>query len=234
MIEQGFIGKLNELHGLYREYVGGLKSTPKDKREIDFSKEPDAESIRKLFAIPRFTLFSDFFVNRDVDQGTNPISINYFHHEASIIIPDTYNTLWQFARRSHNWIYLISCGSSTITDSNFFINFHDASENLDRNKRNELLDKTLSELFESFMEVEYAPKTLVFPTESSDLETLSEKSYTLSLEQEPVFSLRDESELNGVIWYNFVRYQGMVELTTPWKLDSEIPPLLKIINQRIN
>jgi|SRR3989344_6512908 len=220
MITQSFTQTIQALYNRYSSYADHLQQLPVEQRRIDFEKEPDLDAILRFMRIPRFSLFSDFFVNNDVKRGTAPAVINAYHSEASTIIPQTYNRVWQFARRTDYWVTLEEIGTGSLNPE-FFIDFCAAARKDDI--PNELLDQTLLRFIREVEAFEYAPKKELFSYGKR-----AERSSPVPLDEEPHFIVQKEEPRKGVVWYTFGRIQGNIELTTPWRLDSSEPPLLRI------
>ena len=220
MITSNFAKTIQILAARYQPYADSLARLPQDQRAIDFEKEPDAASLSRFMVMPPFDIFSDFFMNKDVEAGVNPTLINIYHAQAFTIIPQTYQRLWQFARRSPDWVNLLEISSGSLADPHFFIDFCTASRKDDI--PNTSLDQRLLPFLNDLETIEYAPKTQVYPAK-----TLVEKSFSVPLDEEPRFVVKKEELRAGVMWYTLLRIQGNQEIITPWRLDSVEPPLLK-------
>lgn len=227
-----FLGVLKEENERFKPYASDLLEGNLGK--IDFSEEPDEKSIGHFFKIPYFDLFSHIFTNKSLHNKIPPEEINAFHYQSSLIIPETHNQIWQYARRLKNHVNLLSCGSSSIDYPEFFINFCEAYKSLEQDKINKPLDKILFDLFEEFGVLFYDTETSI-PL-GGNVKDFEKLVFPVPLDEEPIFELLDTIEKDGLKYFSFRRQQGNlgVHTYTPWNLTSKTPPLLEIVRESLN
>ena len=186
---------------------------------LDLEAKPNSPSrflppISPKIEDPYFGLFNHYFTSKFLDE-CSPQDINLFLAHSLCTIPRTHTKLWSMARKSERWTHprltIISPYLKPVHFHDLFYALQTVEENIVQGKPNHSLDSALERI------------ALLF--EIKDLEANRLKFLP---NEGPSFHLLSSWAEKGVVHYRFRRMNDLKEMTTPWNLGSEQPPLLSI------